>query len=78
VSTSGTKPEDEIPVYEMSSFFYQTNQEKYSNQVSNLRKILESCVKFLNDKNSLWVGTEVREPPTFYGLNELEEFFNEI
>ena len=22
-----------------------------------------------------WVGTEVREPPTFYGLNYLEEFF---
>jgi hypothetical protein len=21
-----------------------------------------------------WVGTEVREPPTFYGLNDLEEF----
>jgi len=21
-----------------------------------------------------WVGTKVREPPTFYGLNDLEEF----
>jgi hypothetical protein len=21
-----------------------------------------------------WIGLEVREPPTFYGLNELEEF----
>jgi hypothetical protein len=21
-----------------------------------------------------WVGTEVRKPPTFYGLNDLEEF----
>jgi hypothetical protein len=22
-----------------------------------------------------WVGTEVREPPTFYGMNDLEECF---
>jgi hypothetical protein len=22
-----------------------------------------------------WIGSEVREPPTFYGLNYLEEFF---
>jgi hypothetical protein len=22
----------------------------------------------------IWVGIEVREPPNFYGLNELEEF----
>ena len=21
-----------------------------------------------------WIGSEVREPPTFYGLNDLEEF----
>ena len=21
-----------------------------------------------------WVSTDVREPPTFYGLNDLEEF----
>jgi hypothetical protein len=21
-----------------------------------------------------WIGTEVREPPTFYGQNDLEEF----
>jgi hypothetical protein len=22
-----------------------------------------------------WIGSEVREPPTFYGMNDLEEFF---
>jgi hypothetical protein len=25
-----------------------------------------------------WIGSKVREPPTFYGLNELEEFLMEF
>jgi len=25
-----------------------------------------------------WVGTEVREPPIFYGQNDLEEFFKKF
>jgi hypothetical protein len=25
-----------------------------------------------------WVGTEVREPPTFYGQNDLEEFLTKF
>jgi hypothetical protein len=25
-----------------------------------------------------WVGTEVREPPSFYGQNDLEEFFKKF
>jgi hypothetical protein len=55
VSTSGTKPVDEIPVYDMPSLFDQTNQEKSSEQVSNLRNFLGACVKLLSDKNSLQV-----------------------
>jgi hypothetical protein len=39
----------------MPSLFDQTNQEKSSKQVSNLRNFLGSCVKLLNDKNSLQV-----------------------
>lgn len=35
--------------------FDQTNQEHTSDQVSNLRNFLGSCVKLLNDKNSLKV-----------------------
>jgi hypothetical protein len=26
----------------------------------------------------IWVGTEVREPPTFYGQNDLEKFFKKF
>jgi hypothetical protein len=55
MSTSGKKPEDEIPVYGMPSLFDQTNQEQSLEQVSNLRIFLGSCVKLLNDKNSLQV-----------------------
>jgi hypothetical protein len=55
VSTSGTKPEDEIPIYDMSSLFDQSNQEQSSDKVSNLRNLLGSCVKLLNDKNSLQI-----------------------
>jgi len=53
--TSRTKPGYEIPVYEMPSLFDQTNQEKSSEQVSNLRKFMGACVKFFCDKNSLQV-----------------------
>jgi hypothetical protein len=32
-----------------------------------------------NDAHALkWVGTEVREPPTFYGQNDLEEFLRKF
>jgi hypothetical protein len=55
VSTSGMKPVDEIPVYDMPSLFDQTNQEQSSEQVSNLRNFLGACVKLLSDKNSLQV-----------------------
>jgi hypothetical protein len=26
------------------------------------------------DRGVIWVGTEIREPPSFHGLNELETF----
>jgi hypothetical protein len=55
VSTSGTKPVDDIPVYDMPPLFDQTNREQPSEQVSNLRNFLGSCVKLLNDKNYLQV-----------------------
>jgi hypothetical protein len=42
-------------MYDMPSLFDQTNQEQSSEQVSNLRNFLRSCVKLLNDKNSLQV-----------------------
>jgi len=51
VSTSGTKPVDEIPFFDMPSLFDQTNQEKSLEQVSNLRHFLRSCFKLLSDKN---------------------------
>jgi hypothetical protein len=54
-SASRTKPVDEIPVYEMPPLFYQTIKEKPSEQVSNLRNFLGSCVKLLNDRNSLQI-----------------------
>jgi hypothetical protein len=54
-STSGTKLIDEIPMYNMSPLFNQTNIEKPLEQVSNLRNFLGSCVKLLNDKNSLQI-----------------------
>jgi hypothetical protein len=47
VSTSGTKPEDEIPVYDMPSLFDQTNQEKSLDQVSNLRNFLGVMCKIV-------------------------------
>jgi hypothetical protein len=55
VSTLGTNPIDEIPVYDMPPFFYQTNKEQPSEQLSNLRNFLGSCVKLLNDINSLQI-----------------------
>jgi hypothetical protein len=55
VSTSGTKPVDEVPVYDMPPLFDQTNKEKPLEKVSNLRNFLGSCVKLLNDKNYLQV-----------------------
>jgi autotransporter adhesin len=54
-STSGTKPVDEITVYNMPSLFDQTNQEQSSKQVSNLRNVLGACVKLSSDKKSLQV-----------------------
>jgi hypothetical protein len=54
-STSGTKPVDDVPVYDMPPLFDQTNKEKPSEKVSNLRNFLVSCVKLLNDKSSLQV-----------------------
>jgi hypothetical protein len=53
VSTSGTNAVDEIQVYDMPPLFDQTKKEKPSEKVSNLRKILGSCVKLLNDENSV-------------------------
>jgi hypothetical protein len=55
MSTSGTKPLDEVPVYDMPSLFDQTSKEYPSEKVSNLRNFLGSCVKLLNDKNYLQV-----------------------
>jgi hypothetical protein len=55
VSTSGTKPVDEIPVYDMPPLFDQTSKENPSEKVSNLRNFLGSCVKLLNDRNSLQI-----------------------
>jgi hypothetical protein len=54
-STSGTNPGDDVPVYDMPHLFDQTNRDQPSEQVSNLRNFLGSCVKLLNDKTSLQV-----------------------
>jgi hypothetical protein len=42
-------------VYDIPPLFDQTRKEKPSEKVSNLRNIFGSCVKLLNDKNSLQV-----------------------
>jgi hypothetical protein len=55
VSTSGTKPIDVIPMYEMRPLFDQTKKEKLSEKVSNLRNFWGSCVNLLNDINSLQI-----------------------
>jgi hypothetical protein len=55
VSTSGTKPVDEVPVYAMPPIFDQTSKVQPLEKVSKLRNFLGSCVKLLNDKNSLQV-----------------------
>jgi hypothetical protein len=55
VSTSGTKRGDDVVVYDMPHMFEQTSRDHPSKQVSNLRNFLGSCVKLLNDKNSLEV-----------------------
>jgi hypothetical protein len=55
VSTLGTKSVDEVPVYAMPPLFDQTNKEQPSEKVSNLRILLGSCVKLLNDKKYLQV-----------------------
>jgi hypothetical protein len=52
VSTSGTKRGDDVVVYDMPHMFEQTNIDHPSEQVSNLRNFLGSCVKLLNDTNS--------------------------
>jgi hypothetical protein len=44
-STSGTKPVDDIPVYDMRHLFHQTNKENPIEKVSNLRKKLVYFVK---------------------------------
>jgi hypothetical protein len=54
-STSGTNPGDDIPVYDMPLLFYQNNKENPSEELSNLKNVLVSCVKLLNDKTSLQV-----------------------
>jgi hypothetical protein len=64
-STSRTKPVDEVTVYDMPSLFYQTSKEKPSEQVSNLRNFLVSCVKLLNNKNSLQVLQSLLEKNNF-------------
>ena len=55
MSTSGMKPVDEVLFKDTPSLFYHTNQEQYSEQLSNLRNFFGSCVKLLSDKNSLQV-----------------------
>jgi hypothetical protein len=55
LSTSGTMPIDEIPVYEMPPLFDQTSKDQPSEKVSNSRNFLGSCVKLLNDRNYLQV-----------------------
>jgi hypothetical protein len=54
-STSGTKPVDDAPVYDMPHLFDQTSRDQTSEKVSNLINFLGSCVKLLNDKTSLQV-----------------------
>jgi hypothetical protein len=53
--TLGAKLVYEIQVYDMHPLFDHTNKEKPLEKVSNLRKFLGSCVKLLNDKNSLQI-----------------------
>jgi hypothetical protein len=55
VSISGTKSGDDVPVYEMPPLFDHTSNNQPSEQVSNLRNVLGSCVKLLNDKIYLQV-----------------------
>jgi hypothetical protein len=53
--TLGTNPRDDVPVYDMPHLFDQTRRDQYSEQLSNLRIFLVSCLKLLNDKTSLQV-----------------------
>jgi hypothetical protein len=55
VCTSGTKPRDDVPVYDMRHLFDQRNREHALEQLSNMRNFLGSCVMFLNAKKSLQV-----------------------
>jgi len=65
VSTSETHLVDEIPMYDMPPLFDQTNIEQHSKKVSNLKNFLGSCVKLLNDKNSLQVLQDLLEKCNF-------------
>jgi hypothetical protein len=61
VTTSSTKPRYDVPVYDMPHMFDQANSNETSKKVSNMRKILGSCVKLLNDRNSLQVFQSLLE-----------------
>jgi len=61
VLTLGKNPLDEVLVYEMPPLFDHTKKEPPSNQLSNLRNFLGSCVKLLNDKNYLQVLQSLSE-----------------
>jgi hypothetical protein len=50
-STSSTNPGYDVQVYDMPHLFDDTNRDQSSEQVSNLRHFLGSCLKLLNDKS---------------------------
>jgi hypothetical protein len=52
---------------ESESYTYLENWQQILHEVSTRR-----CARI--DRSVRWVGTKIREPPSFHGINDLEEF----
>ena len=56
------------------ALYYDTRLENWKQRLHELSTRI--CARIMCTLR--WVGTEVREPPTFYGQNDLEEFLTKF